>query len=104
MWPAIYDELHEQITSRHGPSHAARELVAVLMLCRELGPERVTGAVRDALEAGAYDGQAVQVLARRADQAPAPNLDGLDPRLASVGSPEPDLSNYDTLLNPGDDT
>lgn len=103
MWPAAYDELHEQIAARHGPSHAARELVAVLMLCRELGPERVTGAVRAALEAGAYDGQAVQVLARRADQAPAEDLDGLDPRLASVGSPEPDLSNYDTLLTQGDD-
>ncbi len=103
MWPAAYDELHEQVAARHGPSHAARELVAVLMLCRELGPERVTGAVRAALEAGAYDGQAVQVLARRADQAPVPNLDGLDPRLAGVGSPEPDLSNYDTLLSQGDD-
>lgn len=104
MWPAIYDELHEQVAARHGPSHAARELVAVLMLCRELGPERVTGAVSEALEAGAYDGQAVQVLARRADRTPTNDLDGLDPRLASVGSPEPDLSNYDTLLTSGDNT
>ncbi|MBC7645110.1 MAG: IS21 family transposase [Thermoleophilia bacterium] len=102
LWPAIYDELHDEITARHGPSHAARELVSVLMLCREIGPERVSQAVREALEAGAYDGQAVQVLARRADQIPAPDLNDLDPRLSGIGSPQPDLSKYDTLLNQGD--
>ena len=102
MWPKVYNELHAAITARHGPSVAAREMVAVLMLCRDVGPERVERAVRDAVTAGAYDGQAVQVLARRTDQAHAPILNDLSPHLTGVGSPEPSLANYDTLLNPGD--
>ena len=102
IWPLLYDELHDAIATRHGPSHAARELIGVLMLCRDVGPDRVADAVREALRCGAYDGQAVQVLARRADQIPAPDLNNLHPRLTDVGSPEPDLSSYDTLLNTGD--
>ena len=41
-------------------------MVDVLMLCREHGPDRVVLAVRGALAAGAHDGRAVAVLARRA--------------------------------------
>ena len=41
-------------------------MVDVLMLCREHGPDRVELAVRGALAAGAIDGRAVAVLARRA--------------------------------------
>ena len=42
-------------------------MVDVLMLSREHGPGRVALAVRGALAAGAHDGRAVAVLARRAD-------------------------------------
>jgi hypothetical protein len=48
-----------------GQSEADRQMVDVLMLCREHAPARVELAVRGALAAGAIDGRAVAVLARR---------------------------------------
>lgn len=73
-------------------------MVDVCLLCREHGPERVALAVSGALAAGAHDGRAVAVLARRADRAEPLPLEGLDERLAGVGSPPPDdLSSYDRL-------
>ena len=75
-------------------------MVDVLLLCREHGPTRVELAVRGALAAGAHDGRAVAVLARRAERpaaAPAP-LTGLEPRLAAHARPAPDLADYDQLL------
>ena len=75
-------------------------MVDVLMLAREHGPARVELAVRGTLAAGAIDGRAVAVLARRApapDGAPAP-LSGLDARLAAHDRPEPGLADYDALI------
>jgi hypothetical protein len=58
-------------------------------------------AVRGALTAGAIDGRAVAVLARRATgtatDTTAPLTD-LGPRLAAHERPAPDLSDYDQLL------
>ena len=68
-WPACFDELWAALTDRYGRSHAAAQMVDVVLLCREHGPERVELAVRGALTAGAIDGRAVAVLARRADSA-----------------------------------
>lgn len=102
MWPPVYDELWQEIAQRHGPSIAARQMVDVLLLCREVGPERVEHAARDALESGAYDGRAVAVLARRTSEQPVARLTDLDDRLTRVGSPTPNLLNYDTLLPEGD--
>jgi hypothetical protein len=45
-----------------------RQMVDVLMLCRELGPDQVELAARGALAAGAHDGRAVAVLARRPER------------------------------------
>ena len=71
------------------------------MLCRELEPARVELAVRGALAAGAHDGRAVAVLARR-DERPRPApLTDLDERLRSAQRPEPDLRDYDRLLGEG---
>jgi transposase len=97
-WPACFDELWQAIERRLGPSEAARQLVDVLLLCRELGPARVELAVRGALAAGAHDGRAVQVLARRLERARPEPLEGLEPRLEATARPEPDLSGYDRLL------
>jgi hypothetical protein len=58
-------------------------------------------AVRGALAAGAHDGRAVAVLARRAEQTdntPAA-LTGLQARLAAHARPAPDLAGYDQLLD-----
>jgi transposase len=97
-WPESFDQLWQGIQARVGASEAARQMVDVLMLCREQSPQRVELAVRGALTAGSYDGRAVAVLARRCERPPAAALDGLDERLAQAERPEPDLAGYDQLL------
>lgn len=96
-WPQCFDRLWSAIAERAGRQEAARQMVDVLMLCRELGPRKVELAVRGALDAGAHDGRAVALLARRSERPAAPVLQ-LEERLAGVGSPPPqDLSGYDRL-------
>jgi transposase len=100
-WPECFDELWARLTDRYGRSDAARQMVDVLLLCRDHGPAGVELATRGALAAGAIDGRAVQVLARRAQNtgraAPAP-LTGLDARLQAHQRPAPELTDYDQLL------
>jgi len=100
-WPGCFDELWAALTGRYGRSDAARQMVDVVLLCRDHGPAAVELAVRGALTAGAHDGRAVAVLARRTHTAqpavPAP-LTGLEPRLAAHQRPAPDLGDYDQLL------
>ena len=96
-WPACFDQLWSEIEAKAGRSEAARQMVEVLLLCREHGAAKVELAVRGALAAGAHDGRAVALLARRAERPEAPVLE-LEERLAGVGSPPPtDLSGYDRL-------
>lgn len=96
-WPECFDELWRAIEERTTPSEAARQMVDVVLLCEELGLAKVELAVRGALAAGACDGRAVAVLARRDERPETPVL-ALEERLASVGSPPPvDLSGYDRL-------
>jgi transposase len=100
-WPACFDELWEALTGRYGRSDAARQMVDVVLLCRDRGPAQVELAVRGALTAGAIDGRAVAVLARRADniqRAMPVLLTDLQPRLALHERPAPDLTDYDQLL------
>lgn len=98
-WPGCFDELWAALADRYGASEAARQMVDVLMLVREHGPARVQLAVRGALAAGAIDGRAVAVLARRAEHTlPPPRLDGLDARLQVHDRPDPDLADYDVLI------
>ncbi|MCS7008212.1 MAG: hypothetical protein NZL88_11725 [Gaiellaceae bacterium] len=73
-------------------------MVDVLLLCREHRPARVELAVRGALAAGALDGRAVALLARRQERsAPAP-LSELPERLRRLATrAEPTIAEYDTL-------
>ncbi len=100
-WPDCFDRLWAGLSGRYGRSDAARQMVDVVLLCREHGPDRVALAVHGALAAGAIDGRAVAVLARRAATTPAvqvPSLTGLDARLAAHDRPAPDdLADYDQL-------
>jgi transposase len=96
-WPAAFDELWAALTARYGRSEAARQMVDVLLLCREHGPDQVVLAVRGALAAGAHDGRAVALLARRAQTANPPPLTDLEPRLAAHARALPDLADYDRL-------
>ena len=96
-WPPCLDELWSAIEERTDRPEAARQMVEVLLLCREVGPRRVELAVRGALAAGAHDGRAVALLARRDERPVAPVLE-LEERLVGIGSPPPtDLSGYDRL-------
>jgi transposase len=98
-WPAPFDDLWGLLRDKVGRSEADRQMVDVLMLARELDGARVELAVRGALAAGAIDGRAVAVLARQASSpAPVGRLE-LDARLAEHDRPEPDLADYDRLLD-----
>jgi len=99
-WPACFDELWQALAGRYDASEAARQMVDVLMLAREHGSARLELAVRGALAAGAIDGRAVAVLARRvaAPKRSSEPLDGLGARLAAHARPDPDLAGYDALI------
>jgi transposase len=56
-WPERFDRLWKAIEGKVGASEAARQMVDVLLLCRERGLEVVELAVRGALAAGAHDGR-----------------------------------------------
>jgi hypothetical protein len=102
-WPDCFDQLWAALTGRYGRSDAARQMVDVVLLCREHGPASVELAVRGALTAGAIDGRAVALLARRSQStasAPPQPLTDLEPRLAAHDRPAPgDLADYDQLRN-----
>jgi transposase len=97
-WPAALDELWRAIAARYGDSEAARHMVEVLLLAREVGPARLGEAVAGALAAGAHDGRAVALLARRQARRAAAALPDLPARLAALERPEPELAGYDALL------
>jgi len=96
-WPGCFDELWQALEQRYGASEAARQMVDVLLLCREHGPAQVELAVRGALTAGAHDGRAVALLARRTDR-PTRQPFELPEQLPASERPEPTLAAYDTLL------
>ncbi|MGH2886483.1 MAG: Mu transposase domain-containing protein [Solirubrobacteraceae bacterium] len=100
-WPGCFDELWAKLTERYGPSESARQMVDVLLLAREHGAAHVEMAVRGVLAAGAHDGRAVEILARRADRPPPAEIDDLPDGLRALGSPEPTLEHYDQLLAAG---
>jgi transposase len=100
-WPECFDELWAALSGRYGRSDAARQMVDVVLLCRDHGPDHIALAVRGALTAGAIDGRAVAVLAHRAQTGPArtpATLIDLEPRLTAHERPAPNLADYDQLL------
>jgi len=100
-WPACFDELWTAIQDRSGRQEAARQMVSVLLLCREHDAAVVELAVRGALAAGAHDGRAVKLLIDRSTRPQAPVLE-IDARLAGIGQPPPDdLGEYDRLRDQG---
>lgn len=73
-------------------------MVDVLMLCREHPLDVVELAVRGALAAGAHDGRAVALLARRQDRPEPERLQELPERLVCHDRPPPGIADYDQLL------
>jgi hypothetical protein len=96
-WPACFDELWTRIQERSGRQEAARQMVDVLLLCREHDASVVQLAVCGALTAGSHDGRAVKLLVDRSARPQPPALE-IDAKLAGIGQPPPDdLANYDQL-------
>jgi Mu transposase, C-terminal domain len=96
-WPRCFDELWTAIQERCGRQEAARQMVDVLLLCRERPADQVELAVRGALAAGAHDGRAVALLVGRSAR-PQPTALEIDAKLHGIGSPPPtDISGYDQL-------
>jgi hypothetical protein len=96
-WPECFDELWRLLKERVGASEAARQIVDVLLLCRDHDPKIVELAVRGALAAGAVDGRAVALLCDRKTRPPADAIE-LPDRLAQHDRPTPGLGEYDQLL------
>ncbi len=100
-WPDPFDELWKAIEERTSPSEAARQMVDVLLLVRELGADKVIEATAGAVTAGSFDGKAVALLARIEPRPLAPQVE-VDPKLAQIGSPPPDdLGAYERLRATG---
>ena len=97
-WPECFDELWQQLLERVGASEAARQIVDVLLLCRDHDPKVVELAVCGALAAGAIDGRAVALLIDRKTRPPASAIE-LPDRLAQHDRPAPGLGEYDQLLS-----
>ena len=98
-WPACYDQLWRALEVKTGRSDAARQMIDVLMLCREHDPAVVERAVNGVLAAGAIDGRAVQLLCRRSDARTPPAIVTVDERITPIDVPTPTLDCYDTLLH-----
>jgi transposase len=99
-WPDCFEELWTLLKERVGASEAGRQIVDVLMLCRDHDPKIVELAVRGALTAGAIDGRAVALLIDRKTRPPAEAIE-LPDRLAQHQRPAPSLDEYDQLLDTG---
>jgi transposase len=99
-WPECFDLLWQLLGERVGASDAARQIVDVLLLCRDHDPVTVELAVRGALAAGAIDGRAVELLCERKTRPPAAALE-LPDRLAAHDRPEPGLDEYNELIEQG---
>lgn len=97
-WPAAYDVVWRAIEVRYGTTEAARQMVDVLLLAREVGTDALHRAVAGALLAGAHDGRAVALLARRGTRPDYEPLTGLAEHLATFERPEPGLTQYDEML------
>ena len=98
-WPGCFDQLWKAIECKVGASEAARQMVDVLMLCREHDLAVVELAVRGALAAGAHDGRAVKLLADRQARPEPEALCELPERLTRHDRPVPTLFEYDRLID-----
>ncbi|MCU4162288.1 IS21 family transposase [Acidiphilium sp. AL] len=97
-WPDCYDELWERLRARHGKQNGTRSMVAVLLLGREFGHDRLRAAVISTVSLGACDVAAVRYLlteARLHKGRPEPIDVG---ELARYDRPMPSVADYDVLL------
>ena len=97
-WPACFDELWGRLQARHGKQNGTRAMVAVVVLGREFGHDRLRTAVATAVSLGACDVAAVRYLLTEAGLHKA-QPDPVDVgELARYDRPLPTVADYDALL------
>jgi transposase len=97
-WPASHDVLWDRLRARHGKQDGTRAMVAVLLLGREVGEERLRAAITTAVSLGACDVAAVRyLLGEAALHKPLPMAVDVG-ELARYDRPMPSVADYDTLL------
>ncbi len=97
-WPPCYDILWDRLRHRHGKQNGTRAMIAVVVLGREFGHDRLAVAVASAVSLGAADVAAVRYLLTEAGLH-KPHPDPIDVgELARYDRPTPSLVDYDTLL------
>jgi transposase len=97
-WPTSFDQLWHGLIERHGQQKGTKEMIAVLQLGHQHGPERLRAAVEAALTAGCQDRAAIRHLLE------APALARTVPALLEIDAllpferPLPSVQAYDQLL------
>jgi transposase len=97
-WPACYDELWTRLRARHGQQDGTRAMVAVLVLGREFGEDRLRAAIASAVALGASDVAAVRYLLGEAELHKARPAAVEVGDLARYDRPMPSVADYDALL------
>ena len=97
-WLACHDTLWDRLRARHGKQDGSRAMVAVLLLGREFGAERLQAAIATAVSLGACDVAAVRYLLGEAALHKARPLPVDVGALARYDRPMPSVADYDTLL------
>src|SRR3954467_9475230 len=97
-WPASHDALWDRLRARHGKQDGTRAMVAVLLLGREFGEERLRVAIATAVSLGACDVAAVRYLLGEAALHKARPATVDVGELARYDRPMPSVADYDTLL------
>jgi len=98
-WPPCYDELWDRLLTRHGKQNGTRAMVAVVVLGREFGHDKLRTAITTAVSLGACDVAAVRYLLTEA------GLHKGQPHVIDVGElarydrPMPTMAEYDVLLS-----
>lgn len=102
-FPKVFEDLWRAFRVRHSDSGAARQMVETLMLCRHHDPGEVARAAGEALQAGALEYRAIQViLDGKTSRTGRTDLDlEISSRLQQHDRPTPTLASYDRLIGAG---
>ncbi len=98
-WPACYDELWDRLLARHGKQNGTRAMVAVVVLGREFGHDRLRAAISRAVSLGACDVAAVRYLLTEAALHKGQSQPIDVGELARYDRSMPTMADYDVLLS-----
>lgn len=103
LWPATYDQLLEELVSRHGKASGTRQMIQVVRLVKQCGHAPLQEAVARALSTGCSDSAAIRHLVFANELArQQPENTELKSELARFERPFPAMHQYDQLLSLGD--